>query len=85
VDQKEQILSTINQMVDAFQEGDIVGILKTYEPGAVVVAERGRLSRASPRSKRCLPGSSLRGLVSLSSGTKWSKLATWPCISPRGE
>jgi ketosteroid isomerase-like protein len=41
MDQKEQILSTIHQMVDAFHEGDIVGILKTYEPGAVVMAEPG--------------------------------------------
>jgi ketosteroid isomerase-like protein len=41
MDQKEQILSTIHQMVDAFHEGDIAGILKTYEPGAVVMAEPG--------------------------------------------
>jgi ketosteroid isomerase-like protein len=41
MDQKEQILSTVNQMVAAFHEGDIIGILKTYEPGAVVVAEPG--------------------------------------------
>lgn len=41
MDQKEQILSTIKQMVDAFHKGDIVGILKTYEPGAVVMAEPG--------------------------------------------
>lgn len=41
MDEKEQILSTIDQMVDAFHKGDIVGILKTYEPAAVVVAEPG--------------------------------------------
>jgi ketosteroid isomerase-like protein len=41
MDQKEQILSTINQMVAAFHAGDIAGILKTYEPGAVVVVEPG--------------------------------------------
>ena len=41
MDQKEQILSTIHQMVDAFHEGDIAGVLKTYEPGAVVMAEPG--------------------------------------------
>jgi ketosteroid isomerase-like protein len=41
VDQKEQILSTIQQMVDAFHEGNIAEILKTYEPGAVVIAEPG--------------------------------------------
>jgi ketosteroid isomerase-like protein len=38
---REQILSTIHQMVDAFHRGDIAGILKTYEPGAVVMAEPG--------------------------------------------
>jgi ketosteroid isomerase-like protein len=41
MDQEEQILSTIHQMVDAFHEGDIAGIMKTYEPGAVVMAEPG--------------------------------------------
>jgi ketosteroid isomerase-like protein len=41
MDQRDQILSTIHQMVDAFHEGDIAGILKTYEPGAVVMAEPG--------------------------------------------
>jgi ketosteroid isomerase-like protein len=41
MDQKEQILSTINEMVAAFHEGDIAGILRTYEPGAVVMAEPG--------------------------------------------
>lgn len=41
MDQKEQILSTIHQMVDAFHNGDIAGILETYEPGAVVMAEPG--------------------------------------------
>jgi uncharacterized protein (TIGR02246 family) len=41
MDQKEQILSTIQQMVDAFHKGDIAGILATYEPGAVVIAEPG--------------------------------------------
>jgi len=41
MDQKAQILSTIQQMVDAFHEGNITGILNTYEPGAVVMAEPG--------------------------------------------
>lgn len=41
MDEKEQILSTIDHMVNAFHKGDIVGILKTYEPAAVVVAEPG--------------------------------------------
>ena len=41
MDQKEQILSTIQQMVAAFHDGDIARILETYEPGAVVVGEPG--------------------------------------------
>jgi ketosteroid isomerase-like protein len=38
---REQILSTIQQMVSSFHEGDIAGIMKTYEPGAVVVGQPG--------------------------------------------
>ena len=41
MDQREQILSTIQQMVNSFHGGDIVGILKAYEPGAVVVGQPG--------------------------------------------
>jgi uncharacterized protein (TIGR02246 family) len=41
VDQKTKILSTIEDMTSAFHEGDIDGILRTYEPGAVVVGEPG--------------------------------------------
>jgi uncharacterized protein (TIGR02246 family) len=41
MDQKSQILSTIETMVGAFHRGDIPGILATYEPGAVVVGEPG--------------------------------------------
>jgi ketosteroid isomerase-like protein len=41
MDQKEQILSTVNQMVEAFHKGDVTEILKTYEPGAVVIAQPG--------------------------------------------
>jgi ketosteroid isomerase-like protein len=41
VDQKATILSTINTMTNAFHKGDIDGIMRTYEPGAVVVGEPG--------------------------------------------
>jgi len=41
MNQKSQILSTIEDMVDAFHRGDIDGILQTYEPGAVVVGHPG--------------------------------------------
>lgn len=35
-------ISTVLTMTDAFQEGDITAVLKTYEPGAVVVGEPGK-------------------------------------------
>jgi len=38
----EQIVSTIVTMTAAFHEGDIDGILRTYEPSAVVVGEPGK-------------------------------------------
>ena len=41
MDQRELILSTIHQMVSSFHDGDIAGILRTYEPGAVVVGQPG--------------------------------------------
>jgi uncharacterized protein (TIGR02246 family) len=41
MDQRSRILSTIEQMTAAFHKGDIDGILKTYEAGAVVLGEPG--------------------------------------------
>jgi ketosteroid isomerase-like protein len=41
MDQKDQILGTINAMVTSFHEGDIDGIMRTYEEGAVVVGQPG--------------------------------------------
>ena len=41
MDQNAKILSTIDDMTDAFHRGDIDGIMRTYEPGAVVVGEPG--------------------------------------------
>lgn len=38
----EQVVSTILTMTDAFQRGDLPGVLRTYEPGAVVVGEPGK-------------------------------------------
>ena len=38
----DPIVSTILTMTDAFQKGDISAILRTYEPGAVVVGEPGK-------------------------------------------
>jgi ketosteroid isomerase-like protein len=39
MDAKSQILSTIDAMTRAFNAGDIEGIMRTYEPGAVVLGE----------------------------------------------
>jgi ketosteroid isomerase-like protein len=41
MDQKAQILSTIESMTSAFNRGDIDGIMQTYEAGAVVVGAPG--------------------------------------------
>lgn len=38
----EAILETINSMTSAFAAGKIDGIMETYQPGAVIVAEPGR-------------------------------------------
>lgn len=38
----DPIVSTIVTMTDAFHRGDITGILRTYEPTAVVVGEPGK-------------------------------------------
>jgi uncharacterized protein (TIGR02246 family) len=42
MDKKAQILSTIGAMVSSFHDGDIPGILRTYEPHAVVVGQPGQ-------------------------------------------
>ena len=41
MDPRAQILSTIDAMTDAFHRGDIDGIMRTYEPAAVVVGQPG--------------------------------------------
>ena len=38
----DPIVSTILTMTTAFQKGDVSAILRTYEPGAVVVGEPGK-------------------------------------------
>lgn len=42
MDEKGRIQSTVDAMTSAFSKGDIDGILRTYEPGAVVVGEPGK-------------------------------------------
>src|SRR5262245_35268256 len=41
MDTKTRVLSTIEAMTSAFHQGDIDGIMRAYEPGAVVVGEPG--------------------------------------------
>jgi ketosteroid isomerase-like protein len=56
VDQKSNILSTIESMTNAFHEGDIDGIMRTYEPGAVVVGEPGVPVSGSPALRAMFAG-----------------------------
>jgi ketosteroid isomerase-like protein len=44
MDQNAHVLATIHEMVGAFHRGDIQGILRTYEPEAVVVGKPGEFS-----------------------------------------
>jgi len=46
---KQRILSIIDAMTDAFHQGDIDGIMRTYEPGAVVVGQPGAPISGTPR------------------------------------
>lgn len=39
---RAKILSTIETMTEAFNRGDIEGVMRTYEPSAVVVGEPGK-------------------------------------------
>lgn len=41
MDENELILSTIETMTRAFNQGDLDGVMGTYEPGAVVVGQPG--------------------------------------------
>lgn len=42
MDHDDPIVSTIITMTEAFNKGDIAGIMRTYEPDAVVVGEPGK-------------------------------------------
>jgi len=41
MESSEAVLSTIEEMTGAFNRGDVDAVMRTYEPGAVVVAEPG--------------------------------------------
>ncbi len=38
----KQPITTVLMMTEAFQQGDLAAVLRTYEPGAVVVGEPGK-------------------------------------------
>lgn len=56
MDQKAKILSTIDAMTNAFHKGDIDGIMRTYEPGAVVVGEPGTPISGTPALRAMFAG-----------------------------
>jgi ketosteroid isomerase-like protein len=56
VDQTAKILSTIEAMTNAFHKGDIDGIMRTYEPGAVVVGEPGAPISGTPALRAMFAG-----------------------------
>jgi uncharacterized protein (TIGR02246 family) len=56
VDQKAKILSTIDAMTRAFHQGDIDGIMSTYEPGAVVVGQPGASVSGTPALREMFAG-----------------------------
>ena len=56
MDQKAKILSTIDAMTNAFHQGDIDGIMRTYEPGAVVVGEPGASVSGTPALRAMFAG-----------------------------
>jgi uncharacterized protein (TIGR02246 family) len=56
VDQDARILSTIDAMTAAFHQGDIDGIMRTYEPGAVVVGEPGTPISGTPALRAMFAG-----------------------------
>jgi len=56
VDPKAKILSTIDDMTGAFHQGDIDGIMRTYEAGAVVIGEPGRPVSGTPALRAMFAG-----------------------------
>lgn len=56
MDQKAQIVSTINEMTSAFHEGDVDRIMRTYEPGAVVLGEPGAPVSGTPALRAMFAG-----------------------------
>lgn len=56
MDQKAKILSTIDDMTSAFHRGDIDGIMRAYESGAVVVGQPGAPVSGAPALRAMFAG-----------------------------
>jgi ketosteroid isomerase-like protein len=56
VDQKAKILATVDDMTNAFHRGDIDGIMRSYENGAVVVGEPGQPLSGTPALRAMFAG-----------------------------
>jgi len=56
MDQTAKVLSTIDDMTNAFHRGDIDGIMRTYEPGAVVVGQPGESVSGTPAVRAMFAG-----------------------------
>jgi ketosteroid isomerase-like protein len=56
MDVNAQILSTIDAMTSAFNAGDIDGIMRAYEPGAVVLGEPGVPVSGAPALRAMFAG-----------------------------
>jgi ketosteroid isomerase-like protein len=56
VEPKAKILSTIDDMTKAFHQGDVDGIMRTYEPGAVVIGEPGSPVSGTPALRAMFAG-----------------------------
>ena len=56
MEQKTEILLTIDAMTNSFHQGDIEGIMRTYEQGAVVVAAPGAPVSGTPALRAMFAG-----------------------------
>jgi uncharacterized protein (TIGR02246 family) len=56
MESSEQITATVLTMTEAFQRGDIPAILRTYEPGAVVLGAPGEPSSGAPALRALFAG-----------------------------
>lgn len=56
MDDETRVTSTIDAMTHAFHQGDIEGIMRTYEPSAVVMGEPGAAQRGEAALRAMFAG-----------------------------